>query len=244
MKRPLPTFSIFHKFPNLFVAISMKRDGGMKIRYELDKDETTLKNREKFLRQYGITNGRVITAHLIQRDNIKLVSNKDAGKIIANTDSLITNQKRIFLAITTADCLPIFIFDSKKEAVALIHAGWRSLTLGILGKTIKQMRKNFGSIPGDLIIGIGPGIGICHFEVKEDVVSKLKQYRKAIQERNGKIFIDLKQIAFKQLVKEGVKQESIEINSDCTYHEEEKYFSYRRDKTLPLQANLVVMGLN
>lgn len=216
----------------------------MKIRYELDRDETTLKNREKFVRRYGITNDRIVTAHLTQGNNIKLVSNKDGGKIIEDTDSLITNEKGIFLAITTADCLPIFILDPKKEAIALIHAGWRGLGLDILGKTLKQMKKNFGSIPKDLIIGIGPGISICHFEVKEDVVNKFREYQKTIQKRKGKIFIDLKKIAFEQLLKEGVEQENIEINPDCTYHEIGEYFSYRRNKILPLQANFVVMGLN
>lgn len=215
----------------------------MKIRYELDKDYVTLENRETFLKQYEIGNKNIVTARLIQHNDVKLVSKKDAGKIIASTDSLITNDKRVFLAITTADCLSIFIYDPIKEAVALVHAGWRGLDLGIIDKTIRQLIKDFGSKAEDMIAGIGPGIGLCHFEVKEDVASKFRQYPEAMQERNGKIFIDLKQIAFRQLLEEGIKQENIEVNPDCTYHEEEKHFSFRRDKTLPLKANLVVLGL-
>lgn len=235
-------FAIFNKYPNLLIAVSSKADSGMKIRYELDKDIETLQNREKYLKQFGLSNSSVITAQLIQGDNIASVSKKDIGKIIPNTDSLITSDKGAYLAITTADCLPIFLYDPKKQIIALIHAGWKGLAVGIIGKTLKRLIDEYKTEPQDLIVGIGAGIDICHFEVKEDVASKFKQYKDEIELRDNKTFINLKQIALKQLLEAGVNKENIEINPDCTYHNEE-YFSFRRDKALPLKANLVVFGL-
>lgn len=235
-------FTILNKYTELFIAVSSKADGGMKIRYDLDKDIETLQNREKYLKQFGLSNSDIITAQLIQGDNITSVSKKDIGKVIPNTDSLITSDRGAYLAITTADCLPIFIYDPKKQTIALVHAGWKGLAVGIIEKTIEQLIDDYKSEPQNLIVGIGAGIDTCHFEVKEDVANKFTDYKDEIEIRDNKTFIDLKQIALKQLLKAGVSKSNIEINPDCTYHNEE-YFSFRRDKTLPLKANLVVFGL-
>src|SRR3989344_6942325 len=138
-------FTIFNKYPHLFIAVSSRADGGMKIRYELDKDIETLQNREKYLRQFGLSNSSVTTAQLIQGDNIASISKKDIGKIIPNTDSLLTSDKDIFLAITTADCLPIFLYDPNRQTIALIHAGWKGLAVGIIDKTIKHLHREYKS---------------------------------------------------------------------------------------------------
>ncbi|MBI2028015.1 MAG: peptidoglycan editing factor PgeF [Candidatus Levybacteria bacterium] len=213
--------------------MSKRKDGSMK---------NSSFNRQKFLSQFRIDNKDTVTAGLVHGNNIKHVSKYDLGKFIKNTDSLITNEKGVFLTITTADCLPILLYDPKKEAIGLIHAGWRGLVLNIVGHTVKRMGKDFGSKAKNIIAGIGPGISVCHFEVKKDIEKKFKKYQKAIEKRNGKILIDLKKIAFLQLLEGGVKRENIEINPECTFHKE-IYFSFRRDRVLPLKAQLVVMGL-
>ncbi len=234
MKQDLPVFSNLSKFSNIFIAISTKKDGGM-------KDSNF--NKEKFLARFSINPKYVISAGLTHGNNVKKVSKYDLGKVIENTDSIITNERKVFLSITTADCLSVFLYDPKKNAIGLIHAGWRGLVKNIIGKTIKQLEVDFRSHARDLIVGVGPGIGVCHFEVKKDVERNFGKYKEAIEKKDGKIFIDLKKVALMQLLKEGLKKVNIDINLDCTYHEVEKYFSYRRNRTMPLKAQLVVMGL-
>jgi len=239
MKSELESFS---RLPSLLVATSSKKDGGMKIRYEMDYDAETLQNRQEFVLQLGISDKDVVTAKLAQGDTVAVVSKDDRGSIIHDTDSLITKDKGVFLAITTADCLSVFLYDSKHGVIALIHAGWKGLELGTIAKTIERMHAEYGTLGTDLMVGIGAGIGVCHFEVQQDVADRFVEYKSEIQIRDGKIFIDLKQIAAKQLLRAGISENSIEVNPDCTYHNEE-YFSFRRDKTSPLQANLVLFGM-
>ena len=234
-------FSIFTTFPALLVAFSEKNDGSMRFVDSL-VDQGILKNREKFLKIHGILPKSVVSAGLEHGDNVKLVSKMEAGKFISRIDALVTNEKNLYLSITVADCLPIFIYDPKQRAIALIHAGWRSLAANIIKKTIKILKVK-GSLPKDFLIGIGPGIGICHFEIQGDVWGEFKRYWEALENRDGKKFLDLKKIAQQQFILEGTKKENIEINTECTYCEEKKYFSNRRDKSVPLKTMIAVIGM-
>ena len=105
------------------------------------------------------------------------------------------------------------------------------------------MKKEFGVRSEELTAGIGPGIGDCHFEAKEDVLKKFKLYPEAIIKRDGKNFIDLKLIAKHQLEEVGIKTENIEVSPVCTYCQAETYFSYRKDKAQPLQTMMFIFGM-
>jgi len=234
-------FSIFADFPDLLVVISDKSDGPMKLQGDGKFIQGVIKNRNKFFKKLNITNNAVVSAGLVHGNQVKMVSKSDVRKFIQGTDALITEEKNLFLSITIADCLPIFIYDPIKEVVSLVHGGWRSLAGGIISYTLKGFERR-GIDPRNLLVGIGPGIGRCHFEFKEDVLSKFGEYDDAIKKHSGKNFIDLKKVAQMQLVAEGVKKEHIEINPLCTYCESEKYFSNRRDKSVPLKTMVAVIG--
>lgn len=236
-------FSIFTKYPEVVIVVSNKKEGNMKVNYELEEDTETLKNRERFLKRIGLNSDMVASAQLGHEDRIKIVAEKDLGKFSPGVDGLVTDRKNIYLAITVADCLPIFIYDPENKVIELLHAGWRGLAEGIIPQGVKALEKKFKSDPKKLLVGIGPAIGPCHFQVQEDVLNKLKEYGSTIEKRSGKYFIDLKKIAHEQLLRAGVAKNNIEVNPICTYHEENTSFSYRRDKSDPLEAMLVLMGL-
>jgi len=220
-------FKIFSKHLNIIIAISEKKNGPMKFSPD---------NRENFLRKLGIEDKLTVKAGLVHENNVKVVSDEDAGKTIEKTDGLITADKSLFLTITVADCLPIFIFDSEKEIIGLIHGGWRGLAKNILAEAVKNLSK-------DILVGIGPGISQCHFEVKQDVLREFKPYLKdTLLKRDGKLFLDLKKIAKLQLIDIGIKPENIEISPECTFCLQNKYFSFRRDKPQKLQTMLALIG--
>lgn len=79
---------------------------------------------DTFLKILGPRLKNIVTGEQIHGDKIKVVTSKNP-KTIPKTDGLITNRKNIFLAIFTADCVPVFLYDFKKEVVGLIHAGWK-----------------------------------------------------------------------------------------------------------------------
>jgi polyphenol oxidase len=237
------SFSNFMKLPNLLIALSLREDKNMKVYYEFWKDEEALINIERFLNKLGLSEKKVISVNSINGDNIEIVSKEDRGNFIHNTDGLITNDRNVYLSITIADCLPIVIFDPQKEVISLIHCGWKGLDKKIIGKAIKKIKESFNVNPEELLAGIGPGIGGCHFEVKEDFLVKFKSFPGAIIKKDGKSYMDLKLIAKIQLEEAGIKTENIYVSPVCTYCQADRYFSYRKDKSKPLQAMMIIAGM-
>jgi len=85
-------------------------------------------------------------------------------------DALMTNRLGVTVAVAVADCLPMLIADRGGHAVAAVHGGWRGLAAGVLETSIAAMGAEFDSEPGDLVLGIGPAIGPCCFEVGPEVL--------------------------------------------------------------------------
>lgn len=166
----------------------------------------------------------------VHGNHVVRVFKSDSGKIIENCDGLITNDSTITLVVKTADCLPISIVDSENKAIGLVHAGWRGLQKEIIKNAINLMVKEFGSIPSNLKIEIGPHICKKHYEVKSDV-SKFF---------DGQKYLDLGKTAINQLVDLKINPQNIEVDKRCTF-ENLDLPSYRRDKTIyRLQTYLTV----
>lgn len=235
-------FTIFNHYPELVLAISTRDNGPMKIQGNLLNKFLVKKNQKNFFNTLNIKNEKVVRAGLIHGSEVVIV--KDDTKGIPQADGLITNHKDIFLSITVADCLPIFIYDPDNKVICLIHAGWKGLQKNILSIAIQKLVNSFDSNPSNIIVGIGPGISKCHFEVLEDVANIFKNsFPKTIERRAGKIFLDLKFIAKEQLKHLGLQNKNIEVSQACTYCQENKYYSYRRDKYIPVKTMMVVFGI-
>jgi YfiH family protein len=85
-------------------------------------------------------------------------------------DALLTDEPGILLSVTTADCLPVFLVDTKRRAVAAIHSGWRGALARVIEKTAGEMRRIFHSRPETLLAVLGPSIRASCYEVGEEVV--------------------------------------------------------------------------
>lgn len=230
--------SLTLKYPNLVVAFSERKDGSMRFG---DVSSKNVRNRKRFLKKLKIKPNQVVGAKLVHGNRVGVVSKKDSGTIIPETDGLVTDKKNLFLVATFADCLPIFVFDPKQEVVGLIHGGRKGLAKAILRVAIQKMNRVFNVNPKNLKVGIGPGICREHYEVGEEALKSFKHLPQSYNKRNGKVFLDLRKVAFLQLTKLGIKKKNIEISAECTYELSEKYFSYRRDKAL--KTMLAVIGM-
>ena len=105
------------------------------------------------------------------------------------------------------------------------------------------MVTNFKTDTQDILVGIGPGIRKCHFEISPGDKIKYGAYPDFVLERDNKIFIDLAGIIKTQLQDNGILKEHIEDSGVCTYCEEKEYFSYRRDKPKEVQPMVGYIGL-
>ncbi len=196
--------------------------------------QDSLANRKKFLAQLGIDYRSLVCANQEHSDNVRYVLEADRGRgasslenALGDTDALITDKRNVALAVFTADCLPIFLYDPKKPGIGLVHAGWRGSKKGIILRTISAMKEHFNTNPGDLYAEFGPGIKSCCYEVGEEFGELFPQ---DLLERQGRYYLDLVSFNKKQLLSSGVREQNVSGCSDCTFCSNEKYFSFRKEK--------------
>ena len=87
-------------------------------------------------------------------------------------DGLITNLPKIVLTTYHADCVPLFFLDRLNKAIGMAHAGWRGTFENMAGKMVENMKAIYNSDARDILVGIGPAIGKCCYEVGRDVKDK------------------------------------------------------------------------
>ena len=192
-----------------------------------------LKSRKNFLKDLGIEHEDLVCARQVHGSQIKYVQEKDKGRgalsydsSLADTDALITDKKNLPLAIFTADCLSIFLYDPVTPAIGLVHAGWLSTKENITIKTIKLMEKEFNTPVKDLYVGFGPAIRDCCYEVEKEFNNF---FPNDLIERSGHYYLDLVKINKKQVLGLGIKDTNIFDSKICTSCQNEEFFSYRRE---------------
>lgn len=190
-------------------------------------------NRKKFLKTLNIDYKNLVCAKQPHDDKVKVITKAHLGKgalnyrsAISGVDSLITNLESAPLAVFTADCLSIFLYDVKNHAAGLVHAGWKGTLKGIVRKAVLKMKGKFKTNSSDLLVGFGPGIRACCYEVGKDFKTKFKD---GLFSRNGRFYLDLAGINKRQLLSLGVKEKNILDSRICTSCENKKFFSYRRE---------------
>ena len=179
--------------------------------------------REKFCVENNINPSKIVFANQIHGTFVQKVSAADKISFIPNCDGLITDDKNIYLCIFTADCMPVFMADRNKKAVALVHAGWRGLAAGILKNAVLSFKSNFNINSKDIDVYIGPHIKQCCYQVGKEVLQAFNL------NSDNNSYLSLAQQAQKQLNILGVKD--ISISPYCTYHNSEHFYSYRKETT-------------
>jgi len=218
--------------PGVISAFSLRSDKNMSLCY--GDTAGSLDNRRRFLGPLGIDYRDLTGAKQVHGDHVVCVRGKDKGKgalsydsAIENTDALITAEKGLPLAILTADCLSVFLYDPGHQAIGLVHAGWRGSQKGICVKAVEAMREYFQSDPLSLRAGFGPSIRQCCFETGEELEEAFPQ---DIVKRDGRFYLDLPGVNFRQLLKVGLKQKNIFDPLLCTFCQADDFFSFRREK--------------
>ena len=144
-------------------------------------------------------------------------------------DAIITDQKKLPIAVLTADCVPILLYDNKRNMIAAIHAGWKGAFKGIIKRVINFMLKK-GCQKNSITAAIGPCIRQNNYNVKEDF--KKKFLKKSLQNkiffknRKKTIFFDLPNFIKSQLKSNKILNIDT-INID-TFIKKNNFFSARR----------------
>jgi len=228
----MPAFNPLGKFNlnSVVASFSQRQDGNMSLSF--GETYGALKNRQGFLQGLGIDYRNLITAKQVHGKNVAYVSDQDKGRgaldyegSVSDTDGFITDAPGVPLAILTADCLSVFIYDPHRPAVGILHAGWRSTEQNIAQQGLRDMRDRFGSEAKDLCVGFGPSIRVCCFEVEKDFKSN---FAFGLFSRQGRVFMDIALINQRQLMDCGVRQENIFDSRLCTFSDS-GFFSFRKE---------------
>jgi YfiH family protein len=149
----------------------------------------------------------------------------ESVKDYPDADAFITDEKNLALAIRTADCVPVFIFDPRRRAIGLAHAGWKGTYQSIAARTVHKMQAEYASRIADLKVVLGPGIRKCCYQVGEEFRDNFPSY---VEDREGLLYADMISANRDQLLRAGVGQENILDSGTCTCCNKD-YFSFRRD---------------
>jgi YfiH family protein len=145
-------------------------------------------------------------------------------------DGGIADRPGLILGIETADCLPVLLVDPRRRVVAAAHAGWRGTAKRIARKALDTLVAD-GSRAADVVAALGPGIGPCCYEVGPELVPEFGPGGEAFfaPGAGDRLRLDVRAANARQLREGGVPEAQIHGVADCTFHEADRYHSYRRE---------------
>jgi YfiH family protein len=226
-------YCLFEGFSNLNLVCAFSTRHANNLSLEYGDTTLSLNNRKDFLGNLGIDCRRLVCAKQVHGDRVRLIKESDAGlgalaydSALEDTDAFVTKDKNVPLAIFTADCLSVFLYDSKVHAIGLVHAGWRGSKEKIIYKAIDLMNYKFNTNPSDLYVGFGPSIRDCCLLVGRELNEFFPQ---DMIPRDNHYFLDLITFNKRQLLDLGVKNTNIFDSGICTSCRNDTFYSYRKE---------------
>ena len=204
-----------------------------------DRAEHVSLNRKLIATAFEFAPERLVLLSQMHGDQILLLKGPLATlPFFASYDAMITDSPDTYLGILTADCLPILIVDQKRNVVAAVHAGRQGTALHIVRKVLKKMRDEFGSLPEDLLIALGPSVGPCCYEIDEKVFQR--EWEPFATGRGKERWtLDIAGFNTSQMKKEGVEEDRVFRIGLCTGCHNDLLFSYRREGRTGRQLSFV-----
>lgn len=192
-------------------AMSEKADGDCRV----ERDESGIKesdDRSSFCHSLGLSDNEVHYIQLVHGVEIVTASTSPKEGARQKADGLIGGPGSTPMGITTADCVPLLLYDPVTQSGGLIHAG-REGTLGnIAGRSVMALAKAYNVLATDIRAVVGPSAGPCCYEVSVPMADAFREQGLPAQGR----MLDLWQANVGQLVVAGVPRENVEVSGVCT----------------------------
>lgn len=178
----------------------------------------------------GMRSEQAVTARQVHGAHVAIVGTSQLGSVMPATDGLISQARGVALLLRFADCLPLMLYDPLRQAIGLVHIGWRGCLAGAVSNTLVAMQRAFSSDPRDLLAGLGPAIGPCCYQVGPELITSVAQTRGSLKgflftQPDGSVHFDLPSAVHSQLRRAGVQ--SIEDSGLCTCCRRDEFFSHR-----------------
>ena len=212
-----------------------------------DKKKLVKKNITEDLGLIGLKNKKLKMINQVHSEKVTLINKINFEKIIT-ADGMITQDRNITIAVLTADCCPIFLFDDDSSFISCLHSGWKGCYLNIVENALKKIKRIQPNTKKINAI-IGPCLDKTNFEVsngfKEKFIKKNSSYNKFFIKKNDK---DKSFFNMRGLIKFQLKEKDIFKISDVdldTYSNKELFYSHRRsthENDLPTGRMINIIG--
>jgi YfiH family protein len=197
-----------------------------------DEQAAVAENHARIYAHLGLSAAQVTSPRQVHSNRVVVITGAQAGSTIPDSDGLLTATPGVALLLRFADCQPVLLYDQAHHALALVHAGWRGVALGIARRAVETMVRAFGTRPGEILAGLGPAIGPCCYTVGDKVAAAMGY---VLPDWSGALTalgedqwrLDLSAANAQQLAAEGVQQiEAADICTACNRHE---FYSHRAE---------------
>lgn len=203
-------------------------------------------NREALCKTLDIEDSHLFLPHQVHdiecldvTEDVLHASPEQRQQLLEGKDALMTTLPHLCIGVSTADCIPVLLYDPRHHAKAAIHAGWRGTVSRIVKETFRKMQRRYATLPEDTLAVIGPGISLKNFEVGQEVYDDFADHgfdmrllaRKYPCKNNPaqeKWHINLPLCNQLQLESVGVPRSHIQQSGICTYDDVADFFSARR----------------
>lgn len=175
----------------------------------------------------GARGRQLLRVHQVHGDRVVEAPAGSTFDCNLQADAIVTEDRGALASVRVADCVPILLGRRDGSRVAAVHAGWRGVIAGIVGRAVERLGG------GDaVVVAIGPCIGFHAFEVGSEVLAEFEKHFSPAPIRRddgGKGHVDLRAAVRLQLLAAGVNGNSIDTTDRCTFRDQEEFYSHRRD---------------
>lgn len=213
-----------------------------------DQPENVAENYRILGNALGFSPEKLVLTRQTHSDTVRRVTGADCmgldHGVYPECDALVTAEPGLALAVFTADCTPVLLWDPVTGAVGAAHAGWRGTAADIAGKTVRAMVDAYGCDAGNIRAAIGPNIAQCCFQTDADVPqAMLARFGSGAQEyirsEGDKFYVNLKAINALALRRAGVTH--IDISNHCTACQSDRFWSHRVTRGLRGSQGAVII---
>lgn len=210
-----------------------------------DNPDDVERNRLSLCRLLAVEDDKLVVPHQVHQTRVADINDaffsldRDGrATALEGVDAVMTSLPKVCIGVSTADCIPLLLFDDVQRVACAIHAGWRGTVARISQVAVDEMRRVYGCHAEHMRAQIGPGISLDSFEVGDEVYEAFRQAgfemgvisrrQPSNNEEGSKWHIDLPECNRQQLLAAGLLPERVSSSEVCTYLHHDTYFSARR----------------
>lgn len=229
------------QFANITHFFTTKESGNLAFHVGDDK-KSVLDNHYSLAKEFDFDIQKLIHMKQIHSNIVHMVDDNDSFDNPPTCDALITNKKNTPLMVMVADCSPILFYDAINKVIAVAHAGRAGAFKNIV-KNVVYSFKSFKSNPKDIVAIIGANIGVCCYEVGEEIFKEAKELglEYAVEKKGSSFYLDINKIVKNQLLMCGVDEKNIEFLGECSCCNTHKLYSYRAEQKTGRFAGVIML---